>query len=68
MGKVRIGQLQTFQTCANLLTDLLIFPIPILLMRKLERTSMRTRIIIVFLFATTLGYALFFLRFFREKF
>lgn len=55
MGRPRIGQVQLFQTCANLLTDILIFPIPFILMRKLERTSIRTRLIIAFLFATSLG-------------
>lgn len=55
MGRPRIGQVQLFQTCANLLTDVLIFPIPFILMRKLERTSIRTRLIIAFLFATSLG-------------
>lgn len=56
IGRMRIGRVQIFQTCANLLTDVLIFPIPILLMRKLEATRVRTRLIIAFLFATTLGY------------
>ncbi|KAF2756409.1 hypothetical protein EJ05DRAFT_501914 [Pseudovirgaria hyperparasitica] len=55
MNRPRIGQVQVFQTSANLLTDLLVLPIPFLLMRKLERTSIRTRFIIIFLFMTSLG-------------
>ncbi|KAF2452373.1 hypothetical protein BDY21DRAFT_294755 [Lineolata rhizophorae] len=54
VGRDRLGEMLIFVTCANLLTDLLIFPIPFLIMHKMMNTNIRTRVIVILLFASSL--------------
>ncbi|KAK6544008.1 hypothetical protein TWF694_000722 [Orbilia ellipsospora] len=54
-GRIVIGRVNIFQVCLNMFTDLLIFPIPVYLTWKLQKTSIRDRLIVVFLFSLSLG-------------
>ncbi|KAF2834937.1 hypothetical protein M501DRAFT_943194 [Patellaria atrata CBS 101060] len=49
------GELLIFVTCANLLTDCLIFPIPFLIMRRVMSASFRARLVVTLLFASSLA-------------
>jgi len=54
MGRKRVGELNIFQVAVNLLTDILIFPIPFWIMWNLGGASRRLQLVFVFLFATSL--------------
>ncbi|EGX51952.1 hypothetical protein TWF569_001775 [Orbilia oligospora] len=54
-GRLVIGRINIFQVCINMFTDLLTFPIPVYLTWKLQKASLRDRLIIVFLFSLSLG-------------
>ncbi|KAK6338109.1 hypothetical protein TWF696_001580 [Orbilia brochopaga] len=54
-GLVIIGRICTFQVSINMFTDLLVFPIPCYLTWRLQKTSFRNRLIVVFLFSLSLG-------------
>jgi hypothetical protein len=50
------GSLLLFVNCANLLTDVLIFPVPFFIMRELMNTNWRSKLTIILTFATSLWY------------
>ncbi|PGH26465.1 hypothetical protein AJ80_01778 [Polytolypa hystricis UAMH7299] len=54
LGRDAQGELLLFVNCANLLTDLLVFPIPFFIMRELLNTNLRSKILIVSTFASSL--------------
>jgi len=54
VGRVRAGQVLLLINCTNLLTDLLIFPIPFLILRRATTLSKWARTIIIALFASSL--------------
>ncbi|KAF3915199.1 hypothetical protein ABW20_dc0107056 [Dactylellina cionopaga] len=54
-GRVVAGRISIFQVCINMFTDLLIFPIPCYLTWKLQKASLRNRMIVVFLFSLSLA-------------
>lgn len=54
-GLYVVGRVNIFQVCMNMLTDLLIFPIPVYLTWKLQKASFRDRAVIIFLFSLSLG-------------
>ncbi|KAF3193799.1 hypothetical protein TWF225_009345 [Orbilia oligospora] len=54
-GRIIIGRICIFQVCINMFTDLLIFPIPCYLTWKLQKASLRNRLIVVFLFSLSLA-------------
>ncbi|EPS40048.1 hypothetical protein H072_6169 [Dactylellina haptotyla CBS 200.50] len=54
-GRIVTGRVIIFQVCINMFTDLLIFPIPCYLTWKLQKASLRNRLIVVFLFSLSLG-------------
>ncbi|KAF3904525.1 hypothetical protein ABW21_db0200495 [Orbilia brochopaga] len=54
-GLVVIGRVCTFQVSINMFTDLLVFPIPCYLTWRLQKTSFRNRLIVVFLFSLSLA-------------
>jgi len=51
----RIKVMLVFINCANLFTDLLIFPIPYLIMRRATYMSKWARLVVVLLFASSLA-------------
>ncbi|KAK2797468.1 hypothetical protein FQN51_008501 [Onygenales sp. PD_10] len=53
-GRDSQGHLLLFVNCANLLTDLLIFPIPFFIMRELMNTDIRARVAVILTFASSL--------------
>ncbi|EPS42951.1 hypothetical protein H072_3035 [Dactylellina haptotyla CBS 200.50] len=54
-GRIVVGRINIFQVCINMFTDLLTFPIPVYLTWKLQKASLRDRLVIVFLFSLSLG-------------
>ncbi|KFY64535.1 hypothetical protein V496_03185 [Pseudogymnoascus sp. VKM F-4515 (FW-2607)] len=55
VNRVRIGKLQIFVTSFSLLTDLLVLPIPFIISQKLVSLSLRSRLVIGAIFASTLA-------------
>ncbi|KFY21246.1 hypothetical protein V491_03032 [Pseudogymnoascus sp. VKM F-3775] len=55
VNRVRIGELQIFVASFSLLTDLLVLPIPFIIAQKLVSLSLRSRLIIGAIFASTLA-------------
>ncbi|KFZ24264.1 hypothetical protein V502_01256 [Pseudogymnoascus sp. VKM F-4520 (FW-2644)] len=55
VNRVRIGELQIFVTSFSLLTDLLVLPIPFIISQKLVSLSLRSRLVIGAIFASTLA-------------
>ncbi|KAJ6258796.1 hypothetical protein Dda_6850 [Drechslerella dactyloides] len=62
-----IGTICTFQVSVNMFTDLLVFPIPCYLTWRLQKTSFRNRLIVVFLFSLSLVYVLLYFLFGRRS-
>lgn len=55
LGRVRAGRLLLLVNCTNLLTDILIFPIPFLIMRRASSLTVWAQTVVVSLFATSLA-------------
>ncbi|PGG95232.1 hypothetical protein AJ79_10173 [Helicocarpus griseus UAMH5409] len=53
-GRDSFGKILLFINCANLLTDVLIFPIPFFIMRELMNTGLRARVTVILTFASSL--------------
>jgi hypothetical protein len=55
MGRLRMGEMMIWVTCANLLTDLLIFPIPFIIVRRMMSARLRSRLVVLAVFTTSLA-------------
>ncbi|KAF1929429.1 uncharacterized protein M421DRAFT_4567 [Didymella exigua CBS 183.55] len=55
MGRHRMGEMLIWVTCANLLTDLLILPIPFIIVRRMMSARLRSRIVVLTVFACSLA-------------
>ncbi|ORY18869.1 hypothetical protein BCR34DRAFT_296753 [Clohesyomyces aquaticus] len=55
MGRHRMGEMLIWVTCANLLTDLLILPIPFLIVRRMMSARLRSRLVVLAVFTTSLA-------------
>ncbi|KAF2464873.1 uncharacterized protein BDR25DRAFT_296035 [Lindgomyces ingoldianus] len=55
MGRHRMGEMLLWVTCANLLTDLLIFPIPFIIVRRMMSARLRSRMVVLAVFTTSLA-------------
>jgi len=58
MGRHRMGEMLIWVTCANLLTDLLIFPIPFIIVRRMMSARLRSRLVVLAVFTSSLAYVL----------
>ncbi len=54
MGRDKMGQMMLWVTCANLLTDVLILPIPFFIVRKMMSTRLRSRLVVLVVFNCSL--------------
>ncbi|KAF2268135.1 hypothetical protein CC78DRAFT_613350 [Lojkania enalia] len=57
MGRHRMGEMLIWVTCANLLTDLLIFPIPFIIVRRMMSARLRSRLVVLAVFTSSLAVA-----------
>ncbi|KAF2116768.1 hypothetical protein BDV96DRAFT_572829 [Lophiotrema nucula] len=55
MGRHRMGEMLIWVTCANLLTDLLIFPIPFIIVRRMMSARIRSRLVVLAVFTSSLA-------------
>ncbi|KAJ4988723.1 integral membrane protein [Stagonosporopsis vannaccii] len=55
MGRNRMGEMLIWVTCANLLTDLLILPIPFIIVRRMMSARLRSRLVVLTVFACSLA-------------
>lgn len=55
MGRHRMGEMLIWVTCANLLTDLLILPIPFIIVRRMMSARLRSRLVVLIVFACSLA-------------
>ena len=55
MGRHRMGEMLMWVTCANLLTDLLILPIPFIIVRRMMSARLRSRLVVLAVFACSLA-------------
>jgi hypothetical protein len=55
MGRLRMGEMLIWITCANLLTDLLILPIPFIIVRRMMSARLRSRLVVLTVFACSLA-------------
>ena len=55
MGRHRMGEMLIWVTCANLLTDLLILPIPFIIVRRMMSARLRSRLVVLTVFACSLS-------------
>ncbi|KAF2740987.1 hypothetical protein EJ04DRAFT_454331 [Polyplosphaeria fusca] len=55
MGRHRMGEMLIWVTCANLLTDLLIFPIPFIIVRRMMSARLRSRLVVLIVFTSSLA-------------
>ena len=55
MGRNRMGEMLIWLTCANLLTDLLILPIPFIIVRRMMSARLRSRLVVLTVFACSLA-------------
>ncbi|KAF3046152.1 hypothetical protein E8E12_011393 [Didymella heteroderae] len=55
MGRHRMGEMLIWVTCANLLTDLLILPIPFIIVRRMMSARLRSRLVVLTVFACSLA-------------
>ncbi|KAF2017335.1 hypothetical protein BU24DRAFT_420376 [Aaosphaeria arxii CBS 175.79] len=55
MGRHRMGEMLIWVTCANLLTDLLIFPIPFIIVRRMMSARLRSRLVVLAVFTSSLA-------------
>ncbi|KAK6540503.1 hypothetical protein TWF694_009293 [Orbilia ellipsospora] len=54
-GRLIVGRLCIAQVCINMFTDLLIFPIPVYFTWRLQKTSLRNKVIVLLLFSLSLA-------------
>jgi len=54
VGRIRAGYILVFINCVNLFTDIIIFPIPFLIMQKVVTMRRGPRLITLILFASSL--------------
>lgn len=55
MGRHRMGEMLIWVTCANLLSDLLIFPIPFIIVRRMMSARIRSRLVVLAVFTSSLA-------------
>ncbi|KAF2257266.1 hypothetical protein BU26DRAFT_413352 [Trematosphaeria pertusa] len=55
MNRQRYGEMLIWVTCANLLTDLLIFPIPFIIVRRMMSARLRSRMVVLAVFTSSLA-------------
>ncbi|KAF1978197.1 hypothetical protein BU23DRAFT_525926 [Bimuria novae-zelandiae CBS 107.79] len=55
LGRQRSGEMLIWVTCANLLTDLLIFPIPFIIVRRMMSARLRSRLVVLAVFTSSLA-------------
>lgn len=55
MGRHPMGEMLIWVTCANLLTDLLILPIPFIIVRRMMSARLRSRLVVLTVFACSLA-------------
>ncbi|CAI6269036.1 unnamed protein product [Periconia digitata] len=54
LDRHRMGEMMIWVTCANLLTDLLIFPIPFIIVRRMMSARIRSRLVVLAVFTSSL--------------
>ncbi|KAH7361232.1 hypothetical protein BKA66DRAFT_573579 [Pyrenochaeta sp. MPI-SDFR-AT-0127] len=55
MGRHKMGEMLIWVTCANLLTDVLILPIPFIIVRRMMSARLRSRLVVLAVFACSLA-------------
>ncbi|KAI8934871.1 hypothetical protein NX059_008547 [Plenodomus lindquistii] len=55
MGRHKMGEMLIWVTCANLFTDLLILPIPFIIVRRMMSARLRSRLVVLAVFACSLA-------------
>ncbi|KAL5114841.1 hypothetical protein ACEQ8H_007270 [Pleosporales sp. CAS-2024a] len=55
MGRHKMGEMLLWATCANLLSDLLILPIPFIIVRRMMSARLRSRLVVLAVFTCSLG-------------
>ena len=55
MGRHRMGEMLIWVTCANLFTDLLILPIPFIIVRRMMSARLRSRLVVLAVFTCSLA-------------
>ncbi|KAF1996182.1 hypothetical protein P154DRAFT_443848 [Amniculicola lignicola CBS 123094] len=55
MGRHSMGEMLIWVTCANLLTDVLIFPIPFIIVRRMMSARIRSRMVVLIVFTSSLA-------------
>ncbi|KAF2036045.1 hypothetical protein EK21DRAFT_96038 [Setomelanomma holmii] len=55
MGRHKMGEMLIWVTCANLLTDLLILPIPFIIVRRMMSARLRSRLVVLAVFTCSLA-------------
>ncbi|KAF1851883.1 uncharacterized protein K460DRAFT_325217 [Cucurbitaria berberidis CBS 394.84] len=55
MGRHRMGEMLIWVTCANLLTDVLILPIPFIIVRRMMSARLRSRLVVLAVFTCSLA-------------
>ncbi|KAH7399007.1 hypothetical protein DE146DRAFT_678096 [Phaeosphaeria sp. MPI-PUGE-AT-0046c] len=55
MGRDKMGEMLLWSTCANLFTDLLILPIPFIIVRRMMSARLRSRLVVLAVFTCSLA-------------
>ncbi|OAL49972.1 hypothetical protein IQ07DRAFT_587645 [Pyrenochaeta sp. DS3sAY3a] len=55
MGRHKMGEMLIWVTCANLLTDVLILPIPFIIVRRMMSARLRSRLVVLAVFTCSLA-------------
>ncbi|KAF1944205.1 hypothetical protein EJ02DRAFT_442724 [Clathrospora elynae] len=55
MGRHKMGEMLIWVTCANLFTDVLILPIPFIIVRRMMSARLRSRLVVLVVFTCTLA-------------
>lgn len=55
MGRQKMGEMLIWVTCANLFTDLLILPIPFIIVRRMMSARLRSRLVVLAVFTCSLA-------------
>jgi hypothetical protein len=55
MGRQKMGEMLVWVTCANLLTDILILPIPFIIVRRMMSARLRSRLVVLAVFTCSLA-------------
>lgn len=56
MGRHKMGEMLIWVTCANLVTDLLILPIPFIIVKRMMSIRMRSRLVVLAVFTCSLAF------------